>query len=204
MADNVATEIVTEIAQTQSQKVVVPSCKSSWIPSQTRMNVVIGAFLVAVVIAFINKSYSHVFAKDIQFLIVLPIVISFSGNMGVQNLTRTLLIWKDTCFKTTSAKMSWLLYTVSQGFVLSITVSAIGILVLSVLRFKVNVIMAVCITLILATFMSSILAIVYPVALTYLHNNESPRYAGSLLLLSNDILVTLIYITIASRLHRSG
>lgn len=190
---NIAEQVLTSVSKMKPDKALL--CETSWLPRAFSLNIHMIAFVFVFIVVFIANSNRKAIRGNNQFLMVLPIIISFSGNVGVGVLTRTLLLWNDVCFHSTKSKIYWFFQQITRGIIIALVVSIISFLLLNLLHFDNRVIEATIMTIIITICSSSALGVAYPLILR-LFSTQAPQLSGTILLISNDILSTYIYFAV--------
>lgn len=170
------------------------TCSTRWLPDAYSLNMNLVTFIVVFIVVFIINSNQAIMKGNMQYLMVLPIIISFSGNIGVGALTRTLLIWNDFCFNNTRSKLLWLAQQLLRVVILGVFISLIATVFLLLMRFDMRVIISMLLTIMLTLFASTALGVIYPLVLKMV-SDKAPEYAGNLLLITNDVLASVFFIT---------
>lgn len=169
------------------------SCQDiSMIPSFNTLNLIILTFSAAIGVAYIAQKNSYYVKNNIQYLFLLPVVISFSGNMSVRSLTQTLLLWGQPCYSSIRSKWLIIFKQVFLNCLMTFAASVFGSMLLYYMGFRIEVLVTMIITLQLTVCMSSFLGAFYPMVIHRI-STYAMQHSGTFILLTNDLLATLLY-----------
>lgn len=170
------------------------SCNTEWLPSFASIIVVATTFMLSIGIVYVANLMKKNFKNRTEFLLVLPLIVSFSGSIGVNAMTRTLLIWNDKCFNHFHSKVKWFIQQVIRSVIIGVVIGTIAYTILVYfLRFPTVLGKTIFVTLLTVINVSTILGVILPLIIRYFLN--APQFTGNAVLLLNDILATIIYFT---------
>jgi hypothetical protein len=190
-------------AKTNNPVTNINECVITWYPSELRVGIVSISFVIALIAAFISSRHRALVVKHPELLMIMPVIISFTGTMAVQVLTKTILIYDKECFKDIWAKMMWIFKQMIQGALMGLIAGLIGSAVLKSIHFH-NITMYILITVLpMIALTSCMLGVVYPVLIKAFLSASMLPYSGTAMLLTNDILCTYMFFVVAHFIIRT-
>lgn len=139
---------------------------------------------------FLGTEYVNVF-------VLFPVVMSFSGGAAVNTLSHTLVALNEDCFPDKGPVVAWYCKKMFRDVVLSTVAGGLGyIVVVYVLKLG-HIAAAVMVwSMIASSVIITLLSIMYPFLLRSI-SHVTPLRSPTLLLITNDVIVTVTFFTIA-------
>jgi hypothetical protein len=192
VAENVFKEIRT--AQSTDKDAI---CNTEWAPKVFTLLVTLGTFMLSFMVVVVAMKMRQRIQNKVEYLYLLPVIVSYSGSIGVNNMTRTLLVWNDDCFANPWSKVKWLAQQIIRSIIIGCMVGATAFIIITrILKLSHHLGVSVSITLVVVLVLSSFIGVLAPLVLRLVSLNAS-QFSGNMILLINDLMATLVYFTIS-------
>ena len=172
------------------------ACNLPWIPGTFRTSVMMSSFVAAIAISLYAQRNADLVYKNPQLLVLIPIIISFSGSVATNAVQRTLMVWSEECFKAQGTRLIWTLKLSMQGILIGLGVSVLAMIIFHLMHFSPKVVTILGITLPVIMLSATVVGIAASIILMAFFERHRP-YIGNIVLPINDFLNTLIYLRIA-------